>query len=96
MQSLTLESQGGHRIVLDESAGSVQVSISDLSKNLSIVIDTTSGKIGITTTVGQIELSAKAGKISLDATAIDVHASGVLNLSGDGAVVIKGTTVNIN
>ena len=96
MQSLTIESQAGHKIVLDESVGSTQVSITDLSKNLSIVIDTTSGKISITSKVGQIELSATAGKISLDATAIDVHASGALNLSGDGAVVIKGATVKIN
>ena len=95
-QSLSLQSGNGHKIVLDDSAASTEIAITDLSKNLSIVVDTRSGKISITSKVGQIELAAAAGKISLDATAIDVHAKGMLTLSGDGSVVIKGATVKIN
>jgi uncharacterized protein involved in type VI secretion and phage assembly len=96
LQGLTLESQGGHKIKLDDTVGGMRVAITDSSHNLSVVIDTTGGKIKIESTVGQIELSAKVGQIKLDATAIDIHATGALSLKADGTVSINGATVRIN
>jgi uncharacterized protein involved in type VI secretion and phage assembly len=95
-ESLTLQSQGGHKIVLDDSAVSTQIAISDSSHNLSILVDTQSGKITISSRLGQIALSAPAGRISLDAAAIDIHATGRLTLKGDGTVAVNGATVTIN
>jgi uncharacterized protein involved in type VI secretion and phage assembly len=94
--SLTLQSQGGHTVKLDDTAGAMRISIADSSQNLSIELDTVSGKISISATVGEIELSAPAGQISLDAASIDIHASGSLNLEGDGAVSVSGAVVKIN
>jgi uncharacterized protein involved in type VI secretion and phage assembly len=94
--SLTLESQGGHSVKLDDTAGAAKVSISDASQNLSIVLDTVTGKITIKTDVGEIGLSAPAGRISLDAASIDIHAAGALSLHGDGAVSMAGAVVKIN
>jgi uncharacterized protein involved in type VI secretion and phage assembly len=95
-EALTLESQGGHKIVLDDSAFSTEISISDSSHNLSIVLDSQSGKITIKSSVGQIAVSAPAGRISLDAAAIDVKATGTLTLKGGASVVVKGAAVRIN
>lgn len=94
--SLTLESQGGHTVKLDDTAGAMKISISDSSQNLSIVLDSVTGKITISTAVGEIALSASAGRISLDAANIDVHATAALNLQGDGAVSMTGAVVKIN
>jgi uncharacterized protein involved in type VI secretion and phage assembly len=96
LQGLTLESQGGHKIKLDDTIGGMQISVTDSSHNLSLVIDTTQGTISITSKVGRIELNAAAGQISLNATSVDVHATGALSLKGDGAVTINGATVRIN
>ncbi|MBJ7601414.1 MAG: phage tail protein [Candidatus Nephthysia bennettiae] len=96
LQGLTLESQGGHKIKLDDTIGGMQISVTDSSHNLSLVIDSTQGTISITSKVGRIELNAAAGQISLNATSVDVHATGALSLKGDGAVTINGATVRIN
>jgi uncharacterized protein involved in type VI secretion and phage assembly len=95
-ESLTLQSQGGHKIVLDDSVASTEISITDSSHNLSVVLDTQSGKITIKSTVGTIALSAPAGSISLDAPSIDIHATGSLTLKGDGRVAVNGGVVTIN
>jgi uncharacterized protein involved in type VI secretion and phage assembly len=93
---LTLQSQGGHTVKLDDTVGGMKISISDSSQNLSIVLDSVSGKISISTTVGQIAVSAPAGQISLDAAIIDIHASGALSLKGDATVAVNGAMVRIN
>jgi uncharacterized protein involved in type VI secretion and phage assembly len=95
-ESLTLQSQGGHKLVLDDSVASTEISLTDSSHNLSIVLDTRTGKISITTQLGQIALSAPAGRISLDAAAVNVHATGTLTLKGDASVIVNGTSVKIN
>lgn len=94
-QALTLQSQGGHKLVLNDSASSTQIAITDSSGELSIVIDTQSGKISISGGVGQVEVSALQMSLSATTT-IDVHAQGVLNLKGDASVVISGAMVKIN
>jgi uncharacterized protein involved in type VI secretion and phage assembly len=94
--SLTLESQGGHTVKLDDTAGAMKISISDSSQNLSIELDSVTGKITISSTAGQIALSAPVGRISLDAPNIDIHATGALSLKGDGAVSMTGAVVKIN
>jgi uncharacterized protein involved in type VI secretion and phage assembly len=95
-ESLTLQSQGGHKLVLDDSVASTEISITDSSHNLSIVLDTRTGKISITTRLGQIALSAPAGRISIDAAAVNVHATGTLTLKGDASVIVNGMSVKIN
>ncbi len=94
-QSLTLQSQGGHKLVLDDSLASTEISITDSSNNLSIVLDTKTGKITISTKLGQIAVSAPIGKISLDAAAVSVQATGTLTLKG-ASVVVAGASVKIN
>jgi uncharacterized protein involved in type VI secretion and phage assembly len=95
-RSLTLISQSGHQILLDDSAGGSKISVTDSSGTVGIVLDTRAGKIAISSKTGAIELSATAGSISLDANSIDIHAKGALTLTGEGSVVVKGTTVRIN
>jgi uncharacterized protein involved in type VI secretion and phage assembly len=94
--SLTLESQGGHTVKLDDTPGAMKISVSDSSQNLSIALDSVTGKITISSTVGEISLSAPAGRISLAAPSIDIHATGALSLKGDGAVSMTGAVVKIN
>jgi uncharacterized protein involved in type VI secretion and phage assembly len=94
--NLTLQSQGGHTVKLDDTTGAMKISISDSSQNLSIVLDSISGKITIESTIGDIALSAPAGQISLNAPSIDIHADGALSLKGDGAVSVSGAVVKIN
>lgn len=96
LQGLTLQSQGGHTVKLDDTAGMMKITISDSSNNLTIVLDSVSGKISISTKVGQISLSAPAGQINLDAAAISIHATGALSLKGDTTVAVNGGTVKIN
>jgi len=74
----------------------MKITISDSSQNLSIVLDSVSGKISITTKVGQVAVSAPAGQISLSAAGIDIHATGALSLKGDATVAVNGGTVKIN
>jgi uncharacterized protein involved in type VI secretion and phage assembly len=93
-ESLELESQGGHTIVLDDSAASKQIKIQDSSGTLTIVVDTQSQRIAITSKGGSIDVSA--GTIKLDAAAINVNASGSLNLTAGGSVAIRGAIVRIN
>jgi hypothetical protein len=94
MWSLTLESQGGHTVKLDDTAGAMKISVSDSSQNLSIVLDSVTGKITISTKAGEIGLSAP--RISLSAASIDIHATGALSLKGDNAVSMTGQAVRIN
>jgi uncharacterized protein involved in type VI secretion and phage assembly len=95
-ESLTLRSKGGHTIVLDDSAAKTEISIKDSGGHVSIVLDSSSGKVSVTSTTGQIAINAGSGSISLDAANIAVHATGVLQLKGDGSVVVSGGTVALN
>jgi uncharacterized protein involved in type VI secretion and phage assembly len=95
-QSLTLQSQGGHTVKLDDTAGAMKISISDSAQQLSIVLDSVTGKVTVSSTSGEIALSAPAGRISLNAANIDIHATGSLSLKGDGAVSVTGAVVKIN
>jgi len=94
--SLTLHSQGGHTVKLDDTAGAMKISISDSSQNLSIELDSVTGKIMIKSAIGDIVLSAPLGQISLKAPSIDIHADGALSLKGDASVSMTGKTVRIN
>jgi len=96
MWSLTLQSQGGHTVTLDDSPASMGISISDSTGTVSIELDSLTGKISISTDLGSVDVSAPAGRVSVEGAAVDIHATGTLNLTGDGSVVIKGATVAIN
>jgi hypothetical protein len=72
----------------------MKISVSDSSQNLSIVLDSVTGKITISTKAGEIGLSAP--RISLSAASIDIHATGALSLKGDNAVSMTGQAVRIN
>ena len=93
--NLTLQSAQGHQVGLDDTTGAMKISVTDSAHNLSIVLDTTKGKITVSASVGNIELSTSAGQIRLRAPNIDITSSGQLSLKG-GSVVVNGTTVRIN
>ena len=93
--SVSLESQGGHTITLDDSPASTEISIKDSTGTVSITLDSLTGKISITTARGDIAVTT-GGTVSLTGSNVNVHASGTLNLAGDASVVIKGATVRIN
>ena len=95
-EAVTIKSNGGHTIVLDDSAAAPRISITDSGGLLTIVLDVHSGKITISNDVGPVAVSAQAGRLTLDAANIAVHATGQLELKGDGSVAISGATVRIN
>lgn len=74
----------GHRIVLDDDAGTVTIASAD---GLTIILDDRSNKI-IMQSIGNIELSA-AGSLAMQAV-------GNIQIQAAGLVEIKGTHVALN
>lgn len=79
-------SRSGHRITLDDTAGSERIEIRDHSGKQAVVIDGSS--ITVRADNGQVTIKA--------AQSIAVSAGTDLNLTANGNVVISGATVRIN
>ncbi len=79
-------SRSGHRITLDDTAGSERIEIRDHSGKQAVVIDGSS-----------ITVRADDGQVTINASqSITVSAGTDLNLTANGDVVISGTAVRIN
>jgi len=79
-------SRSGHRITLDDTAGSERIEIRDHSGQQTVVIDGSS-----------ITVRADGGQVTIKAAqSITVSAGTDLNLTANGNVVISGATVRIN
>lgn len=85
-ESLKIETNSGHSILLDDTLGSEKILIQDNSGN-SIEIDSSPQN--------KISISSKLS-LTLKATNIDIEAEGELKLSAVGTISINGTFVTIN
>ena len=85
-EKIEIHTNGGHRIVLDDSSGSEKIEIEDSSGSNSISIDSAQNSIAIESGTN---LEIKSQNITIEATAnLEVKASGNLKL--------EGAVVNIN
>ena len=79
-------SRSGHRITLDDTAGSERIEIRDQSGQQTVVLDGSS-----------ITVKADGSDVTIHAAQnVTVSAGGDLNLTASGNVVISGTAVRIN
>jgi uncharacterized protein involved in type VI secretion and phage assembly len=79
-------SRSGHRITLDDTAGSERIEITDHDGKQAVVLDGSS-----------ITVRADAGKVSVSASGdVTVSAGGNLTLKATGTVAISGQQVTIN
>jgi uncharacterized protein involved in type VI secretion and phage assembly len=95
-EKVVLQSQAGHTVSLDDSAGGAKITIADSTGVLSIVLDTVNLSITINASSGNLSLNAPAGKLSLQAASIDINATGPVTVQGGANVAVKGPIVQIN
>jgi uncharacterized protein involved in type VI secretion and phage assembly len=80
-ERVTVQSQGGLEVTLDDALEQVRIS-GPGSPALRIVVDTKNQRISIVAPSGDLSLEAPQGEIALDARSIRVQASAGLTLSG--------------
>ena len=79
-------SRSGHRITLDDTAGSERIEIRDRAGKQAVTIDGSS-----------VTVRADAGQVTITASGnVTVSANGDLNLTAKGTVAITGARVTIN
>jgi uncharacterized protein involved in type VI secretion and phage assembly len=81
-EQLSLHSQGGLEVTLDDSAGRIRISGGKQSATLAIAIDTNANTISITAESGNVTLSAAKGEVAIAGSTVRIEASGGLTLSG--------------
>jgi len=91
-----IQSRSGHRVVLDDTAGSEQIVIVDKDGTRKVVIDSAGRSIQITCGSGDISLSAPSGQISISGQSISLQADTQLEVQAGAALTLRGTTVGIN
>lgn len=99
-----LRSRSGHQITLDDTHGAERLEISDGTRMLRILLDSTDGCLRLENDSGDLEIQAGAGNISvrargaisLQAPTISVKADASLDLESLGRLRIKGAVVEIN
>ena len=82
-----IQTQAGHRILIEDQAGQEKIEIVDAQGNNSITIDTTTNTITITA-LGDVAVKA-TGRLTMSGDA------GV-EISSSGAVSIRGATIGLN
>lgn len=81
-EQVSLRSQGGLEVTLDDSAGRVRIAGGKKSSTLAIGIDVNTNTITITAESGNITLSAGKGQVAIAGASVRIEASGGLTLSG--------------
>jgi uncharacterized protein involved in type VI secretion and phage assembly len=85
-EKIEIHTNGGHRLVLDDSIGSEKIIIEDKSGSNSIVIDST-----------QQSLTIESGlSLKLKSQKIDIEAGAAMTIKSTGTLTIQGTLVKIN
>ena len=81
-----IHTEGGHKIVLDDSLGGEKIEIVDSSGSNSIVIDAVQNSITVKATL----------QLKIQATTIDIAADSMMTLKAGGVLTIQGSMVMIN
>jgi phage baseplate assembly protein V len=81
-----IETNAGHRIVLDDSSGSETITIEDTSGSNAIEFDGTAK-----------ELSIEAGaKLTIEAPQVELAADGNMTLDASGVLTLNGALIKLN
>lgn len=85
-EKVEIHTKAGHKVVLDDAAGSEKIEVRDKSGSNFIVIDSVQNSITIESTA---QLKIKSQKI-------DIEAGATMTLKASGALTIQGAIVKIN
>jgi uncharacterized protein involved in type VI secretion and phage assembly len=88
-------SRSGHLLVLDDTSDAERIQVVDKDGSRKVVIDSANNKIQVVCDGGDVEVSA-GGTVKVQARDVQITASGTMRLEANGALTIKGSTVNIN
>jgi uncharacterized protein involved in type VI secretion and phage assembly len=92
-ESLTLRSQAGQKIVLDDTQGGTKVVIADANDLFTIVIDITQKKIAVTATGGEVTIDGD--NVKLHGKAVTITADSKLDLVGRASVSVNGKAISV-
>lgn len=85
-EKIEIHTRGGHKIVLDDSAGEEKIEIVDKNGNNKISMDSVQNSVNI----------ESAAKLTLKAPIVEVQAAASLLLKSNAAVTVQGIPVRIN
>lgn len=85
-EKVEIHTKAGHKVVLDDAAGSEKIEVRDKSGSNFIVIDSVQNSVTIESTA---QLKIKSQKI-------DIEAGATMTLKASGALTIQGAIVKIN
>lgn len=85
-EKIEIHTRGGHKIILDDSAGAEKIEITDKTGNNKIVMDSVQNSISI----------ESAAKLTLKAPIVEVEAVASLSLKSNAVLTVRGTPVRIN
>jgi uncharacterized protein involved in type VI secretion and phage assembly len=92
-ESVTLKSQGGQKVVLDDTPSGTKITIADAKDLFGIVIDVTNKKIAITSTGG--EMTVDAAKVEIHGKTVSIVSDSKLELSAKASVTVNGKAISI-
>lgn len=85
-EKVEVHTKAGHKVVLDDAAGSEKIEIRDKSGSNFIVIDSVQNSITI----------ESAAQLKIKSQKIDIEAGATMTLKASGALTIQGAIVKIN
>jgi len=85
-EKIEIHTRGGHRIILDDSAGQEKIEVSDKSGNNKIIIDSVKDSI----------IMESAVRLTLKASVVEIEGTASLTLKSNAALNIQGLPVKIN
>jgi len=89
-----ITSRSGLTILLDDTAGSEKIEIADQSGQTRVVVDVGAKRVAVESS-GDVELSAPQGKVRIQAQAVEIDASGQMDLQASATLNVQGGTTNI-
>jgi uncharacterized protein involved in type VI secretion and phage assembly len=89
-----LKSRSGLTILLDDTAGAEKVQIADKEGQNAVVVDMAGKKISLTSS-GDLEITAAQGTITLKGQTVTPESTGAMDVKATGTLNVQGQTVNI-
>jgi uncharacterized protein involved in type VI secretion and phage assembly len=81
-EQLTLHSQGGLDVVLDDAANQVRVTGGRKGQRVSVTIDTRANTVTVKAEAGNVTVEAPKGEVAISGQTVRIEASAGLTLSG--------------
>jgi uncharacterized protein involved in type VI secretion and phage assembly len=85
-EKVEIHTNGGHKIVLDDSLGGEKIEIVDQTGSNSIVVDTVQNSVTVSASL----------RLTIKAAVIEIEADSMMTLKAGGVLTIQGSLVKIN